>query len=61
MPTVLMAKKFTACGSEFQMREGVWIGAKFGFFAVEPNNKTDRGFLDIDWIKITNAKGTINN
>lgn len=57
----LDGKKFTACGSEFQMREGVWIGAKFGFFAVEPNNKTDRGFLDIDWIKITNAKGTINN
>ena len=48
----LDGKKFKSCGKEFQMREGVWIGAKFGFFAEESNQKGDRGFLDIDWIRV---------
>ena len=46
-------KKFTECSDEFQMREGKWIGAKFGFVAVENNEKTDRGWVDADWIRIT--------
>ena len=49
----LNGKKFTDCGEEFQMREGKWIGAKFGFIAVEPAGKADRGWVDADWIRVT--------
>ena len=48
----LDGKKFKECGTEFQMREGKWIGAKFGYVSVDPNPKSDRGCLDADWIKI---------
>ena len=46
-------KKFQTVGDEFKMREGKWIGAKFGFLAEEPAGKAPSGFLDIDWIRIT--------
>ena len=46
-------KKFKACGSEYQMKQGKWIGAKFGFVSVETNPKVDRGWLDADWIRVT--------
>ncbi|MCQ2129671.1 MAG: glycoside hydrolase 43 family protein [Bacteroidaceae bacterium] len=45
-------KKFKKCGKEFKMREGTWIGVKYGFFAEEPAGNTDRGFLDVDWIHV---------
>ena len=46
-------KKFTPCGDEFAMKEGKWIGAKFGFVAAETDAKADKGWLDADWIRIT--------
>ena len=46
-------KKFTECGDEFKMREGKWIGAKFGFIAAETNAKADRGWVEADWIRVT--------
>ena len=46
-------KKFTDCGDEFKMREGVWIGAKFGFIAAESDQKADRGWVEADWIRVT--------
>lgn len=46
-------KKFQTVGDEFKMREGKWIGAKFGFLAEEPAGKAPSGFMDIDWIRIT--------
>ena len=46
-------KKFKDCGDEFQMKEGKWIGAKFGFVAVETDAKCDRGWIDADWIRVT--------
>lgn len=46
-------KKFETVGDEFQIREGKWIGAKFGFVAEEPAGKAPSGFLDIDWIRVT--------
>ena len=57
-PMVLFAyslngKKFQDCGELFQMRQGKWIGAKFGFISAETNPKTDRGWVDADWIRIT--------
>ena len=48
----LNGKKFTECGDVFQMREGKWIGAKFGFVAVEKDQKADRGWIDADWIRV---------
>ena len=48
----LDGKKYKECGTEFQMREGKWIGAKFGYVSVDPNPKTDRGWLDADWIRV---------
>ena len=49
----LNGKKYTDCGEEFKMREGKWIGAKFGFIAVETDEKADRGWVEADWIRIT--------
>ena len=46
-------KKFTTCGDEFRMKEGKWIGAKFGFVAVETDSKADRGWVEANWIRIT--------
>ena len=48
----LNGKKYQDCGELFQMRQGKWIGAKFGFISVETNPKTDRGWVDADWIRI---------
>ena len=45
-------KNFTDCGEAFTMRQGKWIGAKFGFVSVENNAKADRGWLDADWIHV---------
>ena len=45
-------KKFEDCGDVFNMRQGKWIGAKFGFIAVESNPKADRGWIEADWIRI---------
>lgn len=52
----LDGRKFKPCGAPFQMREGKWIGAKFGFCAEEPAGKGVSGFLDIDWIKVQKLK-----
>jgi beta-xylosidase len=49
----LNGKKFQNCGVPFKMRQGKWIGAKFGFLSVETNAKVDRGWVDADWIRIT--------
>ena len=46
-------KKFSDCGSAYQMKEGKWIGAKFGFVAAETNPKVDKGWLEADWIRVT--------
>ena len=46
-------KKFTKAGGEYAMRQGKWIGAKFGFVAAETNPKVDRGWLEADWIRVT--------
>ena len=49
----LNGKKFQDCGERFQMRQGKWIGAKFGFVSAETNAKADRGWVDADWIRIS--------
>ena len=49
----LNGKKFTDCGEDFKMKQGKWIGAKFGYISAETDAKADRGWLDADWIRIT--------
>lgn len=49
----LDGKKYTKCGTEFTMREGKWIGAKIGFVAYELGQKTNRGWIDADWFRVT--------
>ena len=46
-------KKFSKAGDEFKMREGKWIGAKIGMVAKEPAGKTNRGWIDVDWFRVT--------
>lgn len=48
----LDGRRWKECGQEFQMREGKWIGAKLGYVSVDGNPKTDRGWVDADWIRI---------
>ena len=48
----LDGKKFTECGTQFKMREGKWIGAKFGFISAETDAKADRGWVEADWIRV---------
>jgi beta-xylosidase len=46
-------KKFKPCGDTFTMRQGKWVGAKVGLVAAEESGKKVRGWLDIDWFRIT--------
>lgn len=46
-------KKFTVAGDAFNIREGKWIGAKIGFVSAEPAGKTNRGWVDADWFRVT--------
>jgi len=49
----LDGKHFREAGEPFTMRQGKWIGAKFGFVAECRDRKANRGWLDVDWIRIT--------
>ena len=46
-------KKFQEAGDWIAMKEGKWIGAKFGFVAAETNPKVDKGWVEADWIHVT--------
>ncbi|HEY6913817.1 MAG TPA: glycoside hydrolase, partial [Paludibacter sp.] len=46
-------KKFITVGEPFTARQGKWIGAKIGYFAVKPYNTGNRGWIDIDWFRVT--------
>lgn len=46
-------KRYKSVGETFQMREGKWIGAKIGFVAQEPAGKSNRGWIDVDWFRVT--------
>ncbi len=45
-------RRFSDVGKAFVMKQGKWIGAKFGFVAACPQLKTSRGWLDVDWIHV---------
>ena len=46
-------KKFQDASEWIDMKEGKWIGAKFGFVAAETDAKVDKGWIDADWIRVT--------
>lgn len=46
-------KKFHEAGDVFTMKEGKWIGAKIGFVSKEPEGKNNRGWIDVDWFRVT--------
>ena len=48
----LDGKRFHEAGEPFTMRQGKWIGAKFGFVAECSARKGNRGWLDVDWMRI---------
>ena len=45
--------KFHEAGDVFAMKEGKWIGAKIGFVSKEPEGKNNRGWIDVDWFRVT--------
>ena len=49
----LDGQHYKEAGDSFTMRQGKWIGAKLGFLAECRDRKANRGWLDIDWIRIT--------
>jgi beta-xylosidase len=44
-------KKFDKTGETFKAREGKWIGAKIGFFALREDFINNAGYAQIDWIR----------
>jgi beta-xylosidase len=46
-------KTFKNIGTHFTAREGVWIGAKVGFFCTRAEKKNDGGWMDVDWFRIS--------
>jgi beta-xylosidase len=43
---------FTSLGNVFKAREGKWIGAKVGFYALREGAINDAGSADIDWFRV---------
>ena len=37
----------------FTGRPGKWIGAKFGFYCNRLARKNDSGWMQVDWVKVT--------
>lgn len=46
-------KRFKTVGEQFTMRQGKWIGAKIGLMAAEAAGKKVRGWIDVDWFRIS--------
>ena len=49
-------KSFHSLGKAFKAREGLWVGAKLGVFAMTTGGATQSGFADIDWFRIDRLK-----
>ncbi|MEP6930440.1 MAG: glycoside hydrolase 43 family protein [Flavobacterium sp.] len=46
-------KKYLAIGTDFTAKEGKWIGAKLGLFALGQKVTNDSGNVAVDWFRIT--------
>ena len=49
----LDGENFTRTGEAFVAKEGKWIGAKVGLFAIGSKRTNDTGWADLDWFRIT--------
>lgn len=49
----LDGKNWKSAGTEYNMSKGRWIGSKIGFFAADPNETGRKGFMDIDYFRVT--------
>lgn len=47
---------FRSLGSAFAMREGLWVGAKVGVFALTTSSTTQAGYSDLDWFRFDRLK-----
>jgi beta-xylosidase len=45
-------ERFVPFGDSFTARQGNWIGAKTGIFAVRPDAPGNLGYADFDWLRI---------
>lgn len=45
-------QSFLSFGNTFKAREGKWIGAKVGFYALREGIINDAGSADIDWFRV---------
>jgi beta-xylosidase len=45
-------QNFTTIGNAFNARQGRWIGAKLGFYALRNGVINDSGSADIDWFRV---------
>jgi hypothetical protein len=43
---------FSSVGQPFRARQGKWIGAKVGIFAVREGKTRETGYADFDWFRI---------
>jgi Beta xylosidase C-terminal Concanavalin A-like domain len=44
-------RTFEPLGNRFLARQGVWIGAKVGLFALRNRETASRGYADFDWFR----------
>jgi beta-xylosidase len=49
-------KSFHPVGKNFIAREGQWVGAKVGVFALRPGESHQSGYCDFDWFRIEPLK-----
>lgn len=48
----LDGETWNECETKFEAREGKWIGATVGIYAVSSADCTDRGWIDIDYFRV---------
>ncbi|HEV2705601.1 MAG TPA: glycoside hydrolase 43 family protein [Pyrinomonadaceae bacterium] len=44
---------FTTVGEPFNARQGRWIGARLGLFALRTGHTRETGYADFDWFRVT--------
>ena len=49
----LDGKRFKPAGEAFNIKQGKWIGAKMGYVAACRGRKSNRGWIDADWWRVS--------
>jgi beta-xylosidase len=44
---------FQKLGTTFTAKEGQWVGAKIGLFSVRESKMEEAGFVDVDWVRVS--------